>query len=158
MNKLFRKIFPSKEMRAFNKMHRRHRKELIKLAKETNEYDYCWLHESVIMHIKHLHEYYSAGNNVWQVDESRLKIVEQLQRILDLESELEKIDSDDCGIESTFDDDDKITQELEKKTSKLYGEVYHSIGERTQEREKKINKLYEEIYSSIGRNIRYWWD
>ena len=104
MNKLFRKIFPSEGMRKFRKMHRRHRKELVKLAKETGEWDSCWLHRSVIMQIMHMHEYYYAGNNVWQVDESRLEIVEQLQHILDLVSELERVENDDCGFELIFDD------------------------------------------------------
>ena len=147
MNKLFRKIFPSKQMREFNKMHRRHRKELIKLAKETNEWDYCWLHESIIMQIRHMYEFYT-GNNVHQVDESRLKIVEQLQRILDLESELEKTEDDNCGIELIYDDNGSLIESI-------VPDDYHK---KTQEQEQKINKLYEEIYSSIGRNIRYWWD
>ena len=144
MSWLFKKIFPSKEMRAFNKMHRRHRKELIKLAKETNEYDYCWLHESVIMQIKHMYEYYSAGNNVWQVDESRLKIVSQLEHTLSLIRELEKIESGDYTLELSF-GENKLTKP----------ENYH---ERTLDLEERVNRLYEEIYSSIGRNIRYWWD
>ena len=64
MKKLFRKFFPNKEQRAFNKMHRRHRKELVKHAKKTCEWDWGWLHDSVIMQIRHIHEYYSEGNNV----------------------------------------------------------------------------------------------
>lgn len=35
--KIFKRLFPDKERRAFNKMHRRHRKELVKLAKKTME-------------------------------------------------------------------------------------------------------------------------
>ena len=35
MKKLFRKLFPSKEMRAYNKMRRRQRKQLIEHAKKT---------------------------------------------------------------------------------------------------------------------------
>ena len=89
MNKIIQKIFPSKQMREFNKMHRRHRKELIKLAKETNEYDYCWLHESVIMQIRHMYEFYT-GNDVHQSDESKSEIIQQLQHVLDLEHELEE--------------------------------------------------------------------
>ena len=87
MNKLFRKIFPDKEFREFRKMHRRHRKELIKLAKETAEYDWCWLHQMVMLQIKQMHEYYSAGDNVWQTDETRLPIIKELKHVLDLEDE-----------------------------------------------------------------------
>lgn len=60
----------------------------------------------------HMHEYYSAGNNVWQVDESRLEIVEQLQHILDLVSELERVENDDCGLELIFDDNDNIIESI----------------------------------------------
>ena len=148
MNKLFRKIFPSEGMRKFRKMHRRHRKELVKLAKETGEWDSCWLHRSVIMQIMHMHEYYSAGNNVWQVDESRLEIVEQLQHILDLVSELERVESDDCGLELIFDDNDNIIESIRPDDYR----------ERVLEQEKRTSELYEEIYRSVGKNIRCWWD
>ena len=149
MNKLlFRKIFPSKEMRAFNKMHRRHRKELIKLAKETNEYDYYWLHQSVIMQIKHMYEYYSAGNNVWQVDESRLKIVSQLEHILGLIRELEETEGDNCGLELICDENDNLIGSIKPD----------DYDKRIQEQDNQIKKIYEEIYSLIGKNIRCWWD
>ena len=60
MNKLFRRLFPSKELREFRKMHRRHRKELVALAKDTYEFDWGWLHDSILMQIRHMYEYYSA--------------------------------------------------------------------------------------------------
>ena len=88
MKKLFRKLFPSKEMRAYNKMYHRHRKELVRHAKQTREWDYGWLHESVIMQIRHMYEYYTARNNVWQSDESLDLLKASLKRILDLNEEL----------------------------------------------------------------------
>ena len=91
MKKLFRKLFPSKEMRAYNKMYRRHRKELVKHAKETHEWDWSWMHDSVIMQIRHMYEYYVAKNNVWQDDTTRLPIVEQLKHVLDLQEELDTL-------------------------------------------------------------------
>lgn len=130
MKKLFRRLFPNKERRACNKMHRRHRKELIKHAKKTSEYDWCWLHESIIMQIKHMHEYYSTGNNVWQIDESRLQIVEQLKHVLDLQAEIERMEDD-------YPDDYK---------------------DKVLEYEKKEQDLYEELYSYIGEYLRWWWD
>ena len=87
MKKIFRKLFPSKEMRAYNKMYRRHRKELVKHAKETREWDYCWLYDGTIMQIRHMYEYYTASNNVWQSDESLNEIIEQLKHVLDLSDE-----------------------------------------------------------------------
>ena len=101
MKKLFRRLFPNKEMRAYRKMHRRHRKELIKHAKETGEWDWYWLHGSILMQIRHMHEYYSAGNNVWQTDETRLPIIEQLKRVLDLDDE-SVADADASAVYSTM--------------------------------------------------------
>lgn len=147
MKKLFRKLFPNKERRAYNKMHRRHRKELIKHAKKTNEYDWCWLHESIIMQIKHMHEYYSAGNNVWQIDESRLQIVEQLKHVLDLQAEIEKTEEDSCGAEYVYEDDELV---------KIIFPDDHS--KRVLENEKKEQELYDELYSHIGKYLKWWWD
>ena len=114
------------------------------MAKKTNEYDYCWLHESVIMQIKHMYEFYT-GNNVHQSDESKSEIIQQLEYILDPASELEKTEDDNCGIELIYDDKGSLIESI-------VPDDYHK---KTQEQEQKINKLYEEIYSSIGRNIRY---
>lgn len=120
MKNLWRRIFPSKEMRRYRKMHSRHHKELVKLAKETAEYDWCWLHEMVVMQVKHMHEYYSAGDNVYQVDESRLEIIEQLQHVLDLNAEIDYLDNNVWTLESV----DKINE--------LYEELYGSIGKNIQ--------------------------
>lgn len=147
MNKLFRKLFPDKEFREFRKMHRKHRKELVKLAKETGEWDWSWLHQMVIMQIKHMHEYYDAGNNVWQVDESRLQIVEELKHILDLEEEADRLENDHCGLELVYEGDRLVDcirpDDYLERITKNY---------------ERIDELYEEIYSSIGKNLRNWWD
>lgn len=147
MNKLFRKIFPDKEYREFRKMHRRHRKELVKLAKETGEWDWSWLHEMVIMQIKHMHEYYSNGNNVWQTDETRLPIIKELKYVLDLQDELERLEDDHCGLELVYEGD------------RLVGHtVPDDFLEKYNKKEAREQELYEEIYSSIGKNLQGWWD
>jgi len=147
MKKLFRRLFPDKEMREYNKMHRRHRKELVKLAKETGEWDSSWLHRMVIMQVKHMHEYYSNGNNVWQTDETRLPIIEELKYVLDLEDELERLENYHCGLEFVYDGD------------KIVGHtVPDDFLERFDKQEARERELYEEIYSYIGKNIRNWWD
>ena len=128
MKKLFRKLFPNKEMRAYCKMHRRHRRELIKHAKATYEWGWDWLHDSVIMQIRHMYEYYIADNNVCQTDDRRFMIIEQLKRVLDLNEAIDQIQYDDHW------------------------------WERAEELENREQKLYEELYSSIGRDLRWWWD
>ena len=144
--KIFRKLFPSKEQRDYDKMHRRHRKELVKLAKETGEWDWAWLHRMVLMQIKHMHEYYTAGNNVWQTDETRIPIIEQLQHILDLEVEIDRMQDDDNGVEYI------------RKDGKVECVYPDDFGERIKKHEEREQQLYEELYSSIGRNLRWWWD
>ena len=116
MHRLFNRLFPSKDMRAYRKEHRKRRKELVKLARNSYEFDYGYFHRMVIMQIIHMLEYYSEGHNVLQTDESRLLIVKQLQRILDIESEINILEED-------------TSSEAEHKISELYVELYKSIGE-----------------------------
>lgn len=123
MKRLFRRLFPSKEMRAYRKMRKRQRKELLKLAKETAVWDWSWLHEMVIMQIRHMHEYYTENNNVWQTDETRLPIIEQLKHVLDLDAEIENMAEDSCIIDY---------KEFDKKEQDLYEELYSSIGKNIQ--------------------------
>ena len=146
MKKLFRKLFPNKEMRAFRKMHRRHRRELIKHAKETGEWDWCWLHDSIIMQIRHMHEYYTEQNNVWQADETRLPIIEQLKHILDLEAKIDRMQDEDDGVKYIHKDG---------KVTCIFPDNYK---EWAADWEKREQELYEEIYSSIGKHLRWWWD
>lgn len=146
MKKLFRKFFPSKEMRAFRKMHRRHRRELIKLAKETGEWDWCWLHDMVIMQVRHMYEYYTENNNVWQSDESRLPIIEQLQHVIDLEAEIDRMQDDNNGVEFIHEDG---------KVTAIYPDDFSERVKKWTDREQE---LYEELYGSIGKNLRWWWD
>ena len=146
MKKLFKRLFPDQEMREYRKMHRRHRKELIKLAKETREWDWSWLHEMVIMQIRHMHEYYVADNDVWQADEKRFKVIEQLKYVLDLNSEIERMVYDDNGV--------KYIHENGVCTA-IYPDDYK---ERVGKYYDKEHKLYQELYSSIGKNLQWWWD
>ena len=123
MKKLFRRLFPSKEMRAYNKMYRRHSTELVKLAKKVCPFDYGWLDELVLTQIKHMHEYFSAGNNVWQTDETRLPIVEQLKHVMDLYEELD----------SVWNDGATNYMQISIREQELYEEIYSYVGLHLQE-------------------------
>lgn len=65
-------------------MRARHKKKLVELAKEYREYDWCFFHENVETMLRFMYEYFESGNNVWQVDESRMEIVESLRGVLEL--------------------------------------------------------------------------
>lgn len=144
MKKLFRKLFPSKEMRAYRKMHRRHRKELVKLAKTIREWDYGWLYDSTIMQIRHMYEYYTARNNVYQSDESLLPLIDSLKHVLDLDNELEHLWDDHVG-GHVVNEDGSISATEESAKSFI-------------DRSKREQELYREIYYHIGSNILTWWD
>jgi hypothetical protein len=131
MKKLFRRLFPSKEMRAYHKMHRKHRRELIKLAKEDREYDWSYLHDIVMTKIRHMYEYYEAGNNVWQSEESLNKVLSTLKEVIDLDKKW-----DDAWEECVQSDaSDRLS-------------IYYD----TQE------KLAKELYGCIAENMFWWWD
>lgn len=147
MKKLFRRLFPSKEIRAYSKMYRRHRKELVKHAKEIREWDWGWLHDSIIMQIRHMHEYYTAGNNVWQDDEKRLMVIEQLKHVLDLDKEIDQMQDNDLGAEYTYHNNGKVDI--------VFPDDYK---ERLKKWHQREQELYEELYSSIGKHLRWWWD
>ena len=132
-----------KEMRAYRQMHRRHRRELVKLAKEVRPFDWGWLDDLVFTQVKHMYEYFSAGNNVWQTDETRLPIVEQLKHVLDLYEEMDHL-YETYPSSYIVNDDSSVT---------TMDGCQNYIN-----REKRRQELFEEIYSYVGCHIQKWWD
>ena len=121
-----------KEKRAYRKMYRKHRKEMIRLAKEDRDFDWSYLHDLVITKIKHMYEYYNAGNNVCQTDETRIPICVQLNHILQLQDEIDHL----------YDDENYAKYSIEEATS-LW---------------KKELDLYKSIYTFISEHLEEWWD
>ena len=146
MKKVLKRLFPNKEQRAFNRMQRRQRKELVKHSKSTRVWDWGDLHDSIIIQIRHMYEYYSEGNNVWQSDETRILIMEQLKHILDLEAEIDRMQDDDNGAEYIH----------ENGVCKAI--LPDDFAERVRKWHDREQELYQEMYSSIGKNLRWWWD
>ncbi len=136
-----------KAKRAYKKMHKQHKKELKKLVKIDAEWDWGFLHDLVITKVRHMHEYYKAGNNVWQVDESRLQIVDELKHVLDLDYELDHLFDDLPSPTATFNDDGTLTLSSTPES--------HAAWDKAYEREDEI---YKEIYTYIGEHLRGWWD
>lgn len=147
--KLFRKIrnLFNKEKRAYNKMHRKHRKELIKMAKEDAEWDWEFLHDLVMTKIRHMYEYYKAGNNVWQVDETLLPTIDELKHVLDLQEELDHLFDNKPRPEMTKNENGSLTftwtDEAKAQSDALY---------------IREDEIYKEIYTYIGEHLRGWWD
>ena len=140
-------IFPSKEYRAYQKMHRKHRQELIKLAKKDAEWDWAYLHAFVMAKIRHMYEYYSAGNNVWQSEESLNEVLTSLKHVLDLQEELDNVFKDVPAPEMKRNDDKSLTFTWSEEARQLSDAAY-----------KRHDELYEEIYAYIGEHLQGWWD
>ena len=133
----------NKERKAYRKMHAQHRKELIALAKEDREWDYDYLHDIVMTKIRHMYEYYVAGNNVWQTEESKEPIVEQLKHVLDLEAERKALWSNYTNWDVEYCNASVSEKDVVDKVN-----TFH---------EREV-ELYTEIYEYIGSHLRYWWD
>jgi hypothetical protein len=144
MKKLWKRIFLTKEQRAYNKMHRKHRKELVKLAKETGEWDWSWLHDMVIMQIRHMHEYYTAGNNVFQNEESLTSLIDSLKYVLDLNDKINHL-WDDHIRERIINEDGSVSSTEASANSFI-------------EKSNEEIALYKEIYMHISDNLLTWWD
>ena len=142
-----KKRIPTAEMRAYRRLHRRHRKQLVKLARNTYEWDWRYLHDAVILIVKQFYEYYSEGNNVWQVDESKDQILKQLKQIIELDKEIEETTYADLGIKYEKTEDGGLVMSKPEEARELLAA-----------NEEELQKLYEELYSSIGENLRWWWD
>ena len=147
MMKLFRKLFPTKETRAYNKMHRKHRRELIKLAKEDAEWDWEFLHTLVLTKIRHMYEYYKEGNCVWQSDETLLPTIAELKHVLDLQAELDGLFDDVPAPERKKNDDGSITFTWNEEARALRDKAYN-----------REDEIYKEIYCYIAEHLRGWWD
>lgn len=106
-----------KERRAYRKMLRRHRRELIRLARKTADFDYGYLDELVITKIRHMYEYYTSNNNVWQSDDSLKKVINTLKTAIDKYAALEE----------WYWNDDKICLDLTKE-EEAYSDFYTYIG------------------------------
>lgn len=136
-----------KEKRAYRKMYKKHRKEMIRLAKEDRDFDWSYLHELVITKIKHMYEYYSAGNNVWQTDETRVPICVQLNHVLQLQEELDHLYDDLEPVFMEYNTDGSCTVSRNKESATKIKELW-----------QKESELYKSIYTFIGEHIEEWWD
>lgn len=137
-----------KEKYKFKKQQRKHRKALIKLAKEDEDFDWGYLHELVITKVRHMYEYYTAGDNVWQTDDTRFTIVATLKYVLNLQDELDnlfKTPVDGIEYDHSVHGVTKVTYINEAKCDLEY-------------KYQREQELYKEIYSYIGAHLQLWWD
>ena len=94
-------------IKRFRKMQRKHTKELVKVAKKTKDFDYCYFHNLVMKQIHNMYEMYSDRECIMQVDELRLEIVNQLKEIIDL--------NDKLSVTVTYEDKKDILKQIYTK-------------------------------------------
>lgn len=145
----FKKLFPNASYRRYKKMCKKHKRNLRKLFKDISPFDYDNLHDIVKEYIKFMYHYYCAGDNVWQAEEERQRVISSLKEVVSLIEEQEHL-WDNTGTES-------IKSEL------LPDGSWHC--DMTEEQSKRFEKLmiredelYGLIYSKIGEYITSWWD
>jgi hypothetical protein len=143
----------SKEMREYRKMYRKHRKTMIQLAKDDRDWDWGFLHDLVITKVRHMYEYYVAGNNVNTSDEDLKVIIDSLKHVLDLQDEL-----DNSWREPTEDD------KMDAERVEIFEDGTRVVTlsdvrvDRIRNRLDRRDELYKELYAYIGQHIQYWWD
>ena len=94
-------------IKRFRKMQRKHTKELVKAAKKAKDFDYWYFHELVTKYIRNMYEMYSDRECIFQSDESRLEIVNQLKEIIDL--------NDKLSVAVTYEDERDILKQMYTK-------------------------------------------
>lgn len=143
-----------REARRRHKMYWKEHKAFIKAlknsVKDAGLFDYSWLEEMTRIWVSHMLNYYKNGYNVWQVDESRLEIVEQLEEVNGLFEQLDHVYDRSNSFLKAENDDDFLpsVNDGDKETWR----------EAVVEETDKEHELYKEIYAKIGEYIQYWWD
>lgn len=106
-----------KDYRKYTAMRRRQKKELIRLVKTDEVFDYDFLHRLVIAKIRHMLEYYQCGYNVWQTEETLNPLIESLEKAVMLADRIDNVWHEPRWWE---------------KEEELYRELYTHIGENIQ--------------------------
>lgn len=75
----------------YNKMRRKHRKELIKLAKEDQDFDYEYLHSLVVVKLKNMYEFYSQGHTEFLTESDLNQILETLEHAINIADKIDMV-------------------------------------------------------------------
>lgn len=89
------------------------------MAKETADFDYGYLHDLVVLKLRHMLEFYVAGNNVWQSRESHEYVIKTLSHAVNLAEQIDVVHMD-------------YPHDFPERETELYKEFYSYIGEHIQ--------------------------
>lgn len=72
-------------------MRRKHRKELIDLAKEDQDFDYEYLHNLVVVKLKNMYEFYSQGHVEFLAESDLNQILETLEYAINIADKIDMV-------------------------------------------------------------------
>lgn len=75
----------------YNKIRRKHRRELVKLAKEDQDFDYEYLHDLVVVKLKHMYEFYSRGCARFSSERDLNQILETLEHAINISDKIDNV-------------------------------------------------------------------
>lgn len=139
------------QSKKYRKMMKSYKKELKKLAKKAAPWEYGFLEEYFITYLRFMKDYFELGENVWQVDETRIPIVESLSGALNAYNEYESAwdpffevfgqDIDDKDIE-------EISRPLPSKDINKILEKCH----------RKEDRAWNKFWKIVQKDFKRWWD
>lgn len=94
-------------IKKYRKLQKKHTKKLVKVAEKTKDFDYMYFHRLVMAQIQNMYELYMNRDVIWQVDESRQQIVDQLKEIIDLNDKIEA--------STSYEDEEKLLKQIYTK-------------------------------------------
>ena len=72
-------------------MRRKHRKELIDLAKEDQDFDYEYLHNLVVVKLKNMYEFYSQGHAEFLAESDLNQILETIEHAINISDKIDMV-------------------------------------------------------------------
>lgn len=155
-----------KRSKEYKKMMRKYKKSIRTKAKEMSQcpWDYGYAVDIFMEYVRFMRDFYTLGENVWQVEESKNEIIESLNKVLSLYEDLEKID-DKYIVFCERDDIEKYLKQgfhLQREQPTMLNHYYLTLLEDIKENTRALNREYNEIrhdiFRIIERDIKKWWD
>lgn len=142
--------------KSYHRMMRHYRKALIKKAHKFQPYDYGFFMEGLCTMLSWMEAYYDLGYNVFQAEDSRVKIQRSLEEVCDLLDAAAE-DSDDFPNDYSGTLEEWI-EKLNNNDNQRANEDAAEYRARIEAQEKKRAELYKKAFAKIAEDFRTWWD
>lgn len=149
-----------KNNRKHNKLVKKHRRLLTKMAKEALPLDYGYGLEMFIHFIEYMKDYYETGENIWGYMEAEDGTLYD-NRLEQISEALEKYKA----YANVFNDFETTIESVEEESITLHGKstVFSSTTVKYNKEEldkllKKEQEHWDSFWNFIRDNLRNWWD